>query len=100
MTNGVMAFFKRICRKLSTQLYRRAREIQGEIEKAANRAAIHPGSQHIQNIFREHRDRMFHWVEDLRVPAENNLAERQLRLTVIARKVSFGPQEVLHNYCK
>ncbi|PIU48271.1 MAG: hypothetical protein COS94_03130 [Candidatus Hydrogenedentes bacterium CG07_land_8_20_14_0_80_42_17] len=61
---------------------------------------MHPGSQHIQNIFREHRERMFHWVEDLRVPAENNLAERQLRLTVIARKVSFGPQEVLHNYCK
>jgi len=43
---------------------------------------------------------MFHWVEDPRVPAENNLAERQLRLTVIARKVSFGPQEALHNYCK
>ena len=26
------------------------------------------------------------------MPAENNLAERQLRLTVIARKVSFGSQ--------
>jgi len=56
------------------------------------RTAVHPGIQHIQNIFREHRDRMFHWVEDRRVPAENNLAERQLRPTVIARKVSFGSQ--------
>lgn len=72
--------------------YSRAREIQVEIEKAAKRAALHPGIQHIQNLFREHRDRMFHWVADRRVPAENNLAERQLRPTVIARKVSFGSQ--------
>ena len=32
------------------------------------------------------------WAEDRNVPAENNLAERDLRPTVIARKVSFGSQ--------
>jgi transposase len=30
--------------------------------------------------------------EDRRIPADNNLAERDLRPTVIARKVSFGSQ--------
>ena len=75
-----------------TRYYRRAREIRAGIEEATNRPATHPGIQHIQNIFREQRDRMYHWSEDRRVPAENNLAERQLRPTVIARKVSFGSQ--------
>lgn len=74
--------------------YRRARNIQAGINQAARRPAAHPGIQHIQNLFREHSDRMFHWVADRRVPAENNLAERQLRPTVIARKVSFGSQSV------
>jgi hypothetical protein len=35
---------------------------------------------------------MYHWASDRRIPAENNLAERDLRPTVIARKVSFGSQ--------
>lgn len=35
---------------------------------------------------------MYQWAEDRRVPTENNLAERDLRPTVIARKVSFGSQ--------
>ena len=35
---------------------------------------------------------MYHWVEDREVPPENNTAERELRPTVIARKVSFGSQ--------
>ncbi|MFH1239148.1 MAG: transposase [bacterium] len=33
---------------------------------------------------------MYHWVQDRRVPPDNNLAERDLRPTVSARKVSFG----------
>ena len=32
------------------------------------------------------------WVEDRRSPAENELAERDLRPMVIARKVSFASQ--------
>jgi len=46
----------------------------------------------IQDLFREKADRLYHWVEDRRVPAHNNRAERQLRPTVIARKTSFGSQ--------
>ncbi len=52
--------------------------------------AVHLGIQHIQNIFCENAHRMYHWADACRVPAENNLAERDLRPTVIARKVSFG----------
>jgi hypothetical protein len=35
---------------------------------------------------------LYHWVENRAVPADNNRAERELRPTVIARKVSFGSQ--------
>jgi len=35
---------------------------------------------------------MYRWAEDRRIPADNNLAERDLRPSVIARKVSFGSQ--------
>ncbi|MGO8822332.1 MAG: IS66 family transposase [Desulfomonilaceae bacterium] len=41
-------------------------------------------------MFRENKHRLYHWSEDRRVPAENNLAKRDLRPSVIARKVSFG----------
>ena len=33
---------------------------------------------------------MFHWTHNRAIPADNNLAERDLRPSVIARKVSFG----------
>ena len=46
----------------------------------------------IQEIFHENEQRLFRWVEDRQIPADNNLAERDLRPTVIARKVSFGSQ--------
>jgi hypothetical protein len=46
----------------------------------------------IQGIFREHEARLYHWARDREIPAENNLAERDLRPTVVARKVSFGSQ--------
>lgn len=35
---------------------------------------------------------MYQWASDRRVQADNNRAERELRPTVIARKVSFGSQ--------
>jgi hypothetical protein len=52
----------------------------------------HLGIRRIQEIFRANADRLYPWADDRRVPAENNLAERDLRPTVIARKVSFGSQ--------
>jgi hypothetical protein len=47
-----------------------------------------------QNIFRENTDRLWHWTQDPRVPAENNTAERAVRPLAIARKVSHGSQSV------
>ena len=44
-------------------------------------------------IFSEKRaDRLYHWADDPSIPADNNLAERELRPLVIARKISFGSQ--------
>jgi len=40
--------------------------------------------------FHINEHRLYHWVQNRRVPPDNNLAERDLRPTVIARKVSFG----------
>ena len=69
-----------------------ARDIKQRIIATARAQAQHPGIHRIQAIFREHADRLYHWAADRRVPAENNLAERELRPLVIARKVSFGSQ--------
>lgn len=70
--------------------YVKAAEIKAHIIAAVESSAVHLGIQHIQNIFHENAHRMYHWADDRNVPAENNLAERDLRPTVIARKVSFG----------
>ncbi len=80
-------------RNLSLEDYRqKARQLQQEIETICNAQAQHPAVQHIQNIFRENNDKMFQWVNSPEIPADNNFAERELRPTVIARKISFGSQ--------
>ena len=80
-------------RPLSDQeYYARARQLKQEIEKVIESPAQHLGVRAMQDLFRENAARLYHWVEDRRVPAHNNYAERQLRPTVIARKTSFGSQ--------
>ena len=74
------------------QFKRQAVKIKNEIINITNRQAKHPAIQKIQDIFREKTDRLYHWAEDRNVPADNNLAERELRPLVIARKISFGSQ--------
>jgi len=74
------------------QFKRQAAKIKNEIIDITNRQARHPAIQKIQDIFREKADRLYHWAEDRNIPADNNLAERQLRPLVIARKISFGSQ--------
>lgn len=69
-----------------------ATSIKDKIIGACMRDANHPGVQNFQNIFREHPDRVFQWVKSPEIPAENNFAERGLRPSVIARKISFGSQ--------
>lgn len=69
-----------------------ATSIKDKITGACARDANHPGVQNFQNIFREHPDRVFQWIKSPEIPAENNFAERGLRPSVIARKISFGSQ--------
>jgi transposase len=70
--------------------YRQAKEIQTKIMEATKSPAQHLAIQAMQDLFRTNEHRLYHWVQDRRVPPDNNLAERDLRPTVIARKVSFG----------
>jgi hypothetical protein len=79
--------------KLTAQQFRlQAGQTQREIMALAHAPAQHPGIQKIQNIFRDHTKRLFHWSKSPKVPADNNRAERELRPLVIARKISFGSQ--------
>lgn len=69
-----------------------AARVKRKILKAVNNQAKHPGIRRIQDIFRNNSGRLYHWARDRNIPAENNLAERELRPLVIARKLSFGSQ--------
>ena len=74
------------------QFYKQAAEVKGQIIEGVHASAQPLAIRRIQEIFHDHADRMYRWAEDRRVPADNNLAERDLRPTIIARKVSFGSQ--------
>ena len=74
------------------QFYAQAAKVKAQIIHTVNHPAHHFGIQRIQDIFRKHKTRMYLWASDRRIPADNNLAERDLRPTVIARKTSFGSQ--------
>lgn len=74
------------------EYYKKASLIKQKILEIINFPANDPGIKEIQIIFKENEERLYHWVTDRNVPAENNKAERELRPTVIARKVSFGSQ--------
>ena len=76
----------------NSQFKRQAAKIRNEIIHITHSQARHPAIQKIQDIFREKADRLYHWADDRSVPADNNLAERELRPLVIARKISFGSQ--------
>jgi transposase len=74
------------------QFRQQAQQTKQEIQALAQAPAQHPGIQKIQNIFRDHTKRLFHWSKSPDIPADNNRAERELRPLVIARKISFGSQ--------
>lgn len=80
-------------RELSNSEYlAAANKLKSEMEQILKEDWKHFGIQRIQEIFYRKQDRMYHWVTHREVPAENNRAERELRPTVTARKVSFGSQ--------
>ena len=72
--------------------YEQARELKRQIIVVADSEARHPGVRKIQDLFHDKAERLYHWAQSRAVPAENNRAERELRPSVIARKVSFGSQ--------
>jgi len=69
-----------------------ATAIKEQILAVVEREANHPGIQNFQNVFRRHPERCFQWVKSPDTSAENNFAERGLRPSAIARKISFGAQ--------
>jgi len=69
-----------------------ARSLKQQIVDLVEKPAQHLGVRQVQGIFRDNAHRLYHWVESRAVPPDNNRAERELRPTVIARKVSFGSQ--------
>jgi len=72
------------------KFYQKAAETKAQIVAALEAPALHPGIRRVQDLFRDNAHRLYHWTQNRQIPAENNLAERDLRPTVIARKVSFG----------
>jgi transposase len=72
------------------EFYTKAARVRADIKAAMSQPAKHAGIRRIQDIFTEQEPRMFHWADNRAIPADNNLAERDLRPSVIARKVSFG----------
>jgi transposase len=72
------------------EFYHRAAALREQIKATMAQPAHHEGIRSIQDIFRQNEHRLYHWADNRAVPADNNLAERDLRPSVIARKVSFG----------
>ena len=72
--------------------YTQAQQLQQQIQTVMAQPAQHLGIRRIQDLFTDNAHRLYHWVQQRKVPADNNRAERELRPTVIARKVSFGSQ--------
>jgi transposase len=72
--------------------YIQAQQLQRQIQTVMAQSAQHLGIRRLQDLFTDNAPRLYHWVQQRNVPADNNRAERELRPTVIARKVSFGSQ--------
>ena len=74
------------------EYYRKAQGHRARIREIVFAEARDSGVQGYQNIWREKWDSLFEWVGDRRVKCDNNAAERAVRPTVIARKISMGSQ--------
>lgn len=74
------------------QFQKKANEVKAQLKQAMQDPAQHLAIRRIQDIFSDNEPRLYHWARNRQIPADNNLAERDLRPTVIARKTSFGSQ--------
>jgi transposase len=71
---------------------RQAAALKAPLSATMEAPAQHLGIRRLQAIFRAHGARLYHWAADRRIPADNQLAARDVRPTVIARTVSCGSQ--------
>lgn len=76
------------------QYYAEAARLQTAMQALSAPPARHLAVQTWQDFFVEQAAHLYYWVRDRAVPADNNYAEREIRQTVLARKVSFGSQSV------
>lgn len=74
------------------EYYEQAKSLKISIQTLMLSDSGHLVTQAFQQIFIEQETRLYHWVDDRRVPAHNNQSEREVRPMVIARKISFGSQ--------
>lgn len=82
-------------RKIGDKIYyQKAQGLKEQILHLVYSDVEHMAVKGFQDIFKKSQHRLFEWVEDRGVPADNNRAERELRPVVIARKTSFGSQSV------
>jgi len=72
------------------EYYEKAKELKQNIIEIVNADAKNFGIKRIQDIFRDNKTRLYHWVDNRLVPADNNASERALRGAAIVRKISFG----------
>jgi len=77
------------------EYYLKAEALKKQIQKLMDVDYDHLGVDEIQDLFLKKEERLFRWVKDREIPCENNFAERQARIPVLARKVSFGSQSEL-----
>lgn len=73
-----------------TEFLAKAAKLKSDIVTVMESPAQHLGIRHIQDVFHKNSARLYHWAKNRQITADNNLAERDLRPSVIARKVSFG----------
>jgi len=60
------------------QFYEQAEKVKSQIMEIVHASAQHLAIRRIQEIFHDSEGRLYHWAKDRRVPADNNLAERDL----------------------
>lgn len=64
--------------------------IQRRCDRLLHLKRVAPAGQKLQARYRKHRQRLFVFLDDPRVPPTNNASEQALRPSVIHRKVSGG----------
>lgn len=69
---------------------RRVTQLEQQLERLLERPVKTPAAQALLKRYRKHRDHLFVFLHDPRVPFHNNACERALRPSVVHRKVTGG----------